>query len=321
MLNARSNSPLENAGYRAVAAPGKLTIGVMLPIDSYHGDTPRLDRQIALVQRAEALGFASVGIRDVPLRDPTFGDLGQVFDPWVYLGYLTAHTHRIALLTTSIVLPLRHPLHTAKAAASIDHLSGGRLILGVASGDRAVEFPAFGVDREARGELFRAQISLLRTLWANEYPQVLGHYGRLQGADLVPKPVASGIPLVVTGHSQSPLEWIARYADAWMTYPRDLANQASVANAWRAAVDLECPGTFKPIFQSYYIDLVDRSTAVSPIHLGHRLGTSELIRQLRALADIGIHHVVLNLKYGSKPADVVLEELGKDVLPLFPRGD
>jgi alkanesulfonate monooxygenase SsuD/methylene tetrahydromethanopterin reductase-like flavin-dependent oxidoreductase (luciferase family) len=55
------------------------------------------------------------------------------------------------------VLPLRHPLHTAKAAASIDQLTGGRLVLGIASGDCPVEFPAFGVDRESRGALFREQ--------------------------------------------------------------------------------------------------------------------------------------------------------------------
>jgi alkanesulfonate monooxygenase SsuD/methylene tetrahydromethanopterin reductase-like flavin-dependent oxidoreductase (luciferase family) len=64
------------------------------------------------------------------LRDPGFGAVGQVFDPFVYLGHLAAHTRTITLGTAAIILSLRHPLHTAKAAASIDHLSHGRLILG-----------------------------------------------------------------------------------------------------------------------------------------------------------------------------------------------
>ena len=70
----------------------------------------------------------------MPLRDPSFGDIGQVYDPWVYLGWIAAQTRTIALATGSIILPLRHPLHTAKASASIDQLSGGRFVLGVASG-------------------------------------------------------------------------------------------------------------------------------------------------------------------------------------------
>jgi luciferase-type oxidoreductase len=98
-----------------------------------------------LARRAEELGFAALWFRDVPLRDPNFGDIGQVYDPWVYLGWIAAQTRTIALATGSIVLPLRHPLHTAKAAASIDQLTRGRFVLGVASGDRPIEFPAFGL--------------------------------------------------------------------------------------------------------------------------------------------------------------------------------
>ncbi|WP_255488001.1 MULTISPECIES: LLM class flavin-dependent oxidoreductase [Brucella] len=107
-------------------------------------DQPRLAR------RAEELGFTGLWTRDVPMRDPNFGDLGQVYDPWVWLGWIAAHTSTIALATGSIILPLRHPLHTAKASASVDQLTGGRFVLGVASGDRPVEFPAFGVDWHQR---------------------------------------------------------------------------------------------------------------------------------------------------------------------------
>ena len=80
--------------------------------------------------------FPPFWLRDVPFNVPSFGDAGQVFDPFVYLGYLAAGTKDIALGVSSIILPLRHPAHVAKAAASADQLSDGRLILGVASGDR-----------------------------------------------------------------------------------------------------------------------------------------------------------------------------------------
>src|SRR5689334_20465567 len=159
-----------------------------------------------LARRAEELGFAALWVRDVPLRDPNFGDVGQVYDPWVYLGWVAAHTRTIALATGSIVLPLRHPLHTAKAAASVDQLSGGRLVLGVASGDRPVEFPAFGVRYEDRGALFRENLRVLRKVLTEEFPRIESMYGTLFGtADVVPKPTGR-LPIMVTGNSRQSVE-------------------------------------------------------------------------------------------------------------------
>src|SRR5574339_21073 len=134
-----------NRSYYRIFKPKHLTLGVIFAIEAYEGEIPKIERQVELAQRAEELEFSALWFRDVPLYDPSFGDVGQIYDPWVYLGYVARHTRRIALATGSIVLPLRHPLHVAKAAASIDQLSGGRLVLGVASGDRAIEFPAFGL--------------------------------------------------------------------------------------------------------------------------------------------------------------------------------
>eukprot|EP01036_Dinobryon_divergens_P020502 gene20502-28129_t len=143
-----NQSPTANRGWQRVFQRGKLTLGIMFPIEAFERDQPTMHNQVALAQFAEKAGFSSLGFRDVPLRDPNFGDVGQVFDPWAYLGYMAAQTTEIALLTASIILPLRHPIHIAKAAASIDQLSNGRLLLGIATGDRMVEFPAFDVDFE-----------------------------------------------------------------------------------------------------------------------------------------------------------------------------
>lgn len=90
-------------------------------------------------------------MRDVPLRVPAFGDAGEVFDPFPYLGYLAGVTDSILMGTAAVILPQRNPLHVAKMAASIDQLSGGRLILRVASGDRPNEYPAFDADFGSRG--------------------------------------------------------------------------------------------------------------------------------------------------------------------------
>ena len=311
-------APSDNPGYRRVFRQDCLTLGVMLPIEAYRGDAPTLHDQVRLAQFAEEAGFASLGFRDVPLRDPSFGDLGQIHDPWVYMGYLAGQTREIALLTTSIVLPLRHPLHTAKAAASIDRLTGGRLLLGIASGDRPVEFPAFGVDAQTRGAAFREQVELLHRAWAESFPDLQGSYGHLSGADLVPKPVASHVPLLVTGQSQSDLSWIARHADGWLTYPRQLDAQANMVRRWRMEVEAASPGRFKPFAQSYYLDLAEQAAQpATPIHLGHRVGRHGLAAYLEMLRVVGVNHVILNLKYGQRPAAEVLQELAEFVLPSF----
>nr|WP_231493596.1 LLM class oxidoreductase [Alicyclobacillus macrosporangiidus] len=299
-------------------SPKKLTLGVFFPIEAFPGDEPTMQNQERLARRAEELGFAALWVRDVPLRDPNFGDVGQVFDPWVYLGWIAAHTREIALATGSIVLTLRHPLHTAKAAASVDQLSSGRLVLGVGSGDRMVEFPAFGVPFDERGERFRDNLRILREAWSREFPVLSSqYYGHLQDADLVPKP-SGRIPILVTGHSQQSLDWIAREADGWITYPRPLSVQSQIASRWQEALAQAAPGQFKPMVQSFYVDLTeDPDFPPEPIHLGFRGGRTAMLAYLKGLEQIGVNHVIFNFKYGQRPADEVLEEIGEEILPLL----
>lgn len=312
----RTAKPSDSTGYRRMFVEDRLTVGVFFPIEAFPGDQPTMLGQERLSRRAEALGYAALWCRDVPLRDPSFGDLGQVYDPWVYLGWIAAQTEEIALATGALVLTLRHPLHIAKGVASVDRLSGNRLVLGVASGDRPVEFPSFGVDFEQRYALFRENLRVVRTVLAEEFPQLQSPYGTLDGrADLVPKPITA-VPMLVTGHSGQSLDWIARHADGWITYPRGLQRQAEVAAQWRAAVDAAAPGVFKPFVQSLYIDLSDDPDAApTAIHLGFRAGRNFVLRLFEALRSIGVNHVILNFKYGARNAGDVLEEIGQEILP------
>ena len=194
--------PRINAAYNAVFRPARLSIGVVLPLEGYAiGDKPTLHGHLEAAQLAENLGFAALWLRDVPFDVPSFGDVGQVFDPFVYLGALAAVTDRIALGTASVILPLRHPAHVAKAAASADVLSKGRLILGVASGDRPEEYPAMGQSFEDRGARFRDGFDYVRAV-GDPRPTVENTLGTLTGGiDLLPRPHGKRLPLLVTGGS------------------------------------------------------------------------------------------------------------------------
>lgn len=205
---------------------------------------------------------------------------------------------------------------SSSPSASADQLTGGRFVLGVASGDRPVEFPAFGVDWHQRDVLFRENLAVIRKVLTDEFPIIRSSYGALMGtADLVPKPV-SRLPILITGSSRQSFEWIAANADGWITYPRDLARQAELVAKWRAAVAAVSPGVFKPFAQSLYVDLAD-NPAEPPrgIHLGFRAGRDFLLDFLDELARAGVNHVILNLKYGRRAAGEVLEEIGREVLP------
>lgn len=305
-------NPLKN-----IAQQGKLSIGLVFPIESYTGSVPRMENQEKLARRAEELGFKALWFRDVPFNDPSFGDAGQIFDPWVYMTHIMNCTEEITLASGSIILPLRHPVHTAKSLFSLQYLSNGRIVLGVASGDRPSEYPAFNRDLTKKGELFRDSFSYLKSL-EKDYPVYESvHYGQLNGnIDLLPKTTFK-TPMLVTGYSGQSLDWIAENSDGWLYYPKDFRFLRQTMENWNRALN-ESGLSWKPYMQSLYIDLVnDKSTKPVPIHLGFRARPDYLTQHLKMLESYGVNHVILNLKYGSRPVEYVLEELGESVLLHF----
>ncbi|MEM9853878.1 MAG: LLM class oxidoreductase [Pseudomonadota bacterium] len=309
--------PTLNAAYARTFQAGKLTLGLVVPIERYAASAvPTMADHTARAQQAEALGFAALWLRDVPFNVPSFGDAGQTFDPFTYLGYLAAATREIALGTASIILPLRHPAHVAKSAATADALSGGRVLLGVASGDRPEEYPAMAADFNDRAARFREAVAYIRGM-AESYPSFSNHYGTPSAMDMLPKPVAGQLPLLVTGSSRQSPDWIAAQSDGWITYPRAVHAQASVVSAYRKAT-AACGRGALPVMQSLYVDLVsDPDASPSPIHLGFRSGSKALLAYLKELEQIGINHVALNLRFASQEAETQLHALAREILPHF----
>ena len=307
-----------NRGYNSVFQPNRLSLGLVAPIETYsRGPVPTLERHLERVQLAEELGFTAVWLRDVPFNVPSFGDAGQTYDPFVYLGLLAGQTQKIALGVASIILPMRHPAHVAKAAATADVLSGGRLILGVASGDRPEEYPALNLPFDQRGAAFRESFDYIRQMGENS-PTFENSFGSPNsGMNMLPKPTSGKLPLLITGGSQQAPEWIAQNGDGWMTYPRDTVMQARVIRDWRARVEA-LDGADKPIMQPLYVDLTeDPDTGPQPIHLGFRLGVNSLRAYLKSLEQIGMNHVALNLRFNQVDIETTLKRLADDILPEF----
>ncbi|MCW2267503.1 Alkanesulfonate monooxygenase [compost metagenome] len=311
-------------GYNRMFAQDQLTLGIFLPLRFYEGDMSVLVGQADLVGEIDRLGFAATWVRDVPLFDPYFGDAGQVFDPFTYLAYLAARTRRVALATGSAIFSLRHPIDLAKAASTIDQLSGGRLVMGIASGDRPVEFPAYGLEHSERGERFAAAVDYFRRLLQGTDSSIDSSLGHLSGAQLLPRPATGSIPLLVTGSSRQSMQWLGEQADGWLTYPhathtaagpRQLAEKI---RAWRSHIpDLG----FRPHVTNEWIDLDDNPDCPrTPLRGGYVLKTGRkgLIELLGEWRDAGVNHGALGIHMAQRPAGEIIQELGEEVLPLFP---
>jgi len=308
-------------GFARTFKENKLTIGLILPFEPNNDNLHKinLEEQIMLVKKAENLGFASLFVRDSPLYDPDFGDGGVTHDPFIFLSYIAAHTKSISLGTASTVTTLRHPLHLAKSAASLDELSTQRFLFGVATGDRPIEFPAFKVERDKRAELFRESLAVMKTVWKESFPQIETERVGMIAGDIIPKPVLSAIPVIGTGYSGQTIEWLAENTDGWMFYAQEMKRQKEIIKIWR-----EANSTFKPFIQPLVIDLSENpfaSPTPIPIKVGFRSGHKFLIDFLYALQKNGVNHLILSFKSTNRPIEEVLQEIGEYVLPHFPSFD
>lgn len=314
-------------GYRRMFAPDRLTVGIFLPLRFYQGDMAVLQGQADLVADIDRRGFAAAWVRDVPLFDPSFGDAGQVFDPFSYLAYLAARTERVALATGSAVFPLRHPIDLAKAAATLDQLSGGRLVMGIASGDRPVEFPAYGLDPAQRGDRFAQTVSYFRQLMQAPHGAIDSPLGRLAGPQLLPKPSAGRVPLLITGSCRQTPQWVGEHADGWLTYPdstHDDAGPQRLAQkirSWRALIP---DAGFRPHATNEWLDLsADPDHPRTPMQGGYvlRTGRRGLLDLLARWQAAGVNHAALGIQFSERPPAEVIQELAEEVLPHFPSHD
>lgn len=308
---------LADSVFSKVFVPGKLTFGILTPLEGYPlSDTPTMDEHTALAKLADDLGFAALWLRDVPLRNPNFGDVAQIYDPMVYATWLASVTRHIAIGTAGVILPLRDPIAVAKQALSVDQLSQGRFLLGVSTGDRPSEYPAFGVDFDNREARFRDALALIRTVSEESFPIYRSlHYGVLDGSlDLIPKAFHARLPTIAVGRCGQEIAWLAENMDGWIWHQSNLEQLPSLISLWRSACGLE---TFKPYGYGSFFELDEDPNA--PIRWGRGLrgGQNALINLWQRQREQGVSHVALNMRVSHRSVKDSIQELGEHVLPIF----
>ena len=174
---------------------------------------------IDLAVCCEDLGFDSVWasehVFNVSYVYDRIGDK-PYYEPLTVLTYVAAKTSTIGLGTSVLVLPYHNPIRLAKVAATLDVLSGGRMMLGVGVGVIEEELEAMGSPFAERGAITDETIAIMKELWTNEDPSYLGKYHSFSGMKFTPKPVQKPhIPIIIGGTSKAAIRRAARSGAAW----------------------------------------------------------------------------------------------------------
>src|SRR3989442_8171367 len=192
-----------------------MRIGVNL-LNFGPGVTP--DSPAGWTQLAETLGYPLVMIPDHVAMTPDVVARypAPFYDPFVTLAWLARVTKRVELGTTVVILPYRHPLHTARLAANVDQLSGGRFILGVGVGWAKQEFATLGVPFERRGAMSNDYLAAIKTAWTSDPASYNGPFVSFRDVHTGPRPVRTPHPPIwVGGARAAALRRDVRPGNAW----------------------------------------------------------------------------------------------------------
>ncbi|MBW2244388.1 MAG: LLM class F420-dependent oxidoreductase, partial [Deltaproteobacteria bacterium] len=242
-------------------------------------------------QAAEAAGFDSCFVTDHPIPEDRWLASGghHALDPFVALSFVAAATRKIRIQTHVLVLPYRNPFITAKSVASLDLLSRGRLIVGVAAGYLEQEFDAVGADFARRNEICDETLLAMREAWRGESVTREGLHFRATGNTALPRPAQRPAPPIwVGGNSKRAIRRAIELGDGWLPFPAparmakhigtaalegtdDLRDRLAYANTHAAKVGREAPLdiVYSPVGQhealpepSAFIDLAAELEAI-----------------------------------------------------------
>ncbi len=212
-------------------------LSVTFPFDHIHLPQEFCSMQAVkeCAHAAEEAGFASGSVTDHPIPSYRWLDNGGHYaqDPFVMLSMVAAVTTRLKLQTNIIVLPYRNPFITARAVSSLDHFSGGRVMLGMGAGYLKPEYKALGVDFDSRNDLMDEYIKAMKLAWTGEDFAFEGTGYTAVGNRLLPTPAQKPHPpLLIGGNSKRALRRTVELGDAWHPFivPKMVSDTARTAN-------------------------------------------------------------------------------------------
>ena len=246
------------------------------------------DGAARVARAAEAAGFDSLwGGEHVVLPDPRvppspLEPQDRITDPIVTLAYLAAHTTRIRLGTGIIILPQRNPLVLAKQLATLDVLSGGRLIFGVGVGYLEPEFRALGIPFGTRGAATDEFLAAIRAIWTEPRPEHRGRLATFSGVQAHPQPVQKPLPpIVIGGHTDAAFRRAVEQGHGWYGFALDEDGARRCLDGLKtAAARFERPSELGPL---------QVSVTPRPTRGGEAMDRASADR----FATLGVHRLIL----------------------------
>jgi probable F420-dependent oxidoreductase len=309
-----------------IVPEGRLVYGMQLPIQAqstvFVEDWERdagPDELARLARKADESGFFYVAVCDhvaIPERlAPAMGTTW--YDTIATLGFLAAETEQIRLLSHVWVMGYRHPLQSASAFATLDHLSKGRVIVGVGAGHVEDEFRVLGADFEHRGGVLDEAIDAVKAALTDEFPVHHGDRWDFEGFGIAPRPVQRPRPPIWVGGSSAPAQRRAgRKGDGWLPQgtPRaQMPGQIAAVLQARADAGVDDPIDIGTISEFFYVG--DPSFDVGKFTIS---GSPERIAEsLVEFRDMGVHHAQVRFKSRSvEELEEQIDAFATDVMPL-----
>ena len=249
-------------------------------------------------KRAEELGFDSVWVNHHILNvGYIFDRLGSkpYYDAITVLTWVAAHTERVRLGTTVLVLPYLNPLVLAKTLATVDVMSKGRLNVGVGVGALKPESDALGSTFETRGRYADESIKIMRELWESEDPEFDGEFFSFSGVKFSPKPIQKpGPPILIGGASRAALRRVATLGDGWHPIRQSIADlKQNIATIHSLAEEAGRDPSEITVTVRTELDVLDSRSDVTESSM---IGTADQLRAtIEQYEEIGVSELVLSV--------------------------
>ncbi len=265
---------------------------------------------------AEDAGFHSIWVSDhIVMSSQLVQAFGEAFlEPFTVMAYLAGVTQRVRLGISCAILPYRHPLLVAKQVATIDQLSGGRVIFGAAAGWAQGEFQALGAPFHRRGAITDEALQAIRAAWTEADPQFEGRFFSFDDIKVEPKPLQRPHPPIwVGGVSEKGVDRAVRFGDVWHPTYLDIAaleqRIAYLKQASRKAGRQPLAVALRA-----FLNLADE-----PLGENRRTwagSSDEIAADIRRLADLGVSHLLVEFTARDK-ADLLraIETFAERVRP------
>ena len=284
-----------------------MKLGVCLP---HYGRPIEVPRMLEVARRADERGLDSVWVTDHVIVPDQASVIYRehMLDPLAVLPWLASVTSRVTLGTSVVILPYRSPIPVAKLLASVDVLSGGRLVVGAAIGWLEGEFDALGVPFKERVSRSEEALELFRALWTDPHPELVTRHHHLHDVTFSPMPLQKPRPpLYVGGNSEGALRRVARLGDGWhataTTHDAFRQGVETLRRFWKEAGREGEPALSLRI--PILVDGVHRPAVDMALIRGrHVIAGSpvRIVEELRGYQALGCEHIALEVSYSTYPA-------------------